>query len=459
MKKWVILLLLTIISFILAGCSTADIETVDIGTEPPKVMKAQMPYVDTNPTIFADTVGDSYSFELYETYFYENRNGVILECEIADDGTLLKYEIDDSDSEYKGKGDYLSTTITQVKVLKVHYKGDLVGDSIKEGIVLPLEEPYFKVTSDMEEAIESYHAGTYVTVRNYYPMIKGQRYVIYGTISEFEYRDIKYEQMLFPYDNSSVVCLTENGLHAYRREHYSPRDMIQYIGIWLKYSGKDTFDYIYENEIDDNLDKINDFNIHNLSPEKNPEQVGVKEKNKYVTNLSEKNGVVFSCELIDSGEQIRNTNGIPSLAEYDYFTKTKVKIKNIYFTGENVPENIEYGMEIYLYEPYFSVTEDMEDFKEQYGENALITYDGYYPMTNLCDKNGTVEFLLYCCFEELNDTYVLVPVDNSPAIPCVSEYDDIMDIPMRMQVELGPIGILNYLESYMSPGLYYIPII
>ncbi len=451
MKKIVSILIFLSFIFSLCSCGRAQTEPID-KDNPIRVQHAYAPY--SNPKIvIADSFDGGLTYQHFEDNFESFQSGIILECEISGEAKLVKFNaektIDGIHYVEKGQGDYLSVVITPVKVLKVHHKSPDVETEINPGDIIPFVEEYFKVTEDMDEVTEEFEVGEFVSIEDYYPITKGNRYIIHGYVDEYKYRDIKYETALFSYGKYyPAVCLTENGLHAYRRELYTPGAMLQYVGTWLKYGEGNSFEYIYKDTINDDLGKINTKPIYNLSEDKTPDFMGVKEKNEYIKNLPEKNGAVFFCELVEPGKQVKNNSGIRSLSSYEYITKTKVRISGFHFLGENVKEEFEhYASEYYVYEPYFTVTNNMKELKEKHGENALITYSGYYPMVEIKEKTRPIEFFLYCTVEATDEGYVLVPINNSAATPRVEESR--MDIPLNMQVQLGPVGVLNYLETYL----------
>ncbi|MBE7057180.1 MAG: hypothetical protein E7388_07080 [Ruminococcaceae bacterium] len=450
-RRLIFFVLSLLVIFALSGCKKAETEIIDIGENPIHVQHAYASYENINKNILDDVSFDALIYDQYESMFKGFQPGIILECEVSGQREMVKFEADRTINGYryieKGNGDYLSVVITPVKVLKVHYKGPMVDAEINQGDIIPYVEDFFMVTEDMDEVTDEFLVGDFVSIEDYYPMLEGHRYLIHGGIDTYQYKDIEYEIALFPYRNDAAVCLSENGLHAYRRELYTPRDMLQYIGTWIKYGESDTFEYIYAGTVADDLGKINTTPVYNLNSDKKAEFFGIKEKNRNIVNLPEKNGVAFKCNVIESGQQVENDSGISSLKEYEYFTKTKVQIEGVCFKGDNVPDEIATFNECYVYEPYFSVTKEMKDLKEVYGETSLVTYSGYYPIMEYEQDDRPVEFLLYCTVEKTKDGYVLVPMDNSPAIPDISE--ELMDIPLHMQVQLGPEGVLNYLETYL----------
>ena len=173
-KKWISLVIFCLVLFITACRNeykpeTTDVpdvaimELIDLGNVPPEVVNVDRdPYLDSG--IAYCFSAEEETFEEYEAEFKKKENSVILECEIADESTLLKYkhygqceEIYDIED---GEGDYWSKVITPVKILKIHHKGSSVETEIKVGDVLPYMEDYFKVTSDMEEVTQDYDVGT-----------------------------------------------------------------------------------------------------------------------------------------------------------------------------------------------------------------------------------------------------------------------------------------------------------
>lgn len=150
----VFLLFIILLIFSFSGCNKANTEKGNIGDIPPGV-------IDYSDEIYCDSTDTTpVGFCEYEEWFKESGNGIIAECEMVENGTLVK------SLDHTEQGDLVkwnSYVMTPVKILKVHYQGETFEEEIKEGDVVNFREPYFWITSDMEVIPKLCEIGSYLT--------------------------------------------------------------------------------------------------------------------------------------------------------------------------------------------------------------------------------------------------------------------------------------------------------
>ncbi len=426
MKKFTLILLILMFLFSIAACNSniIAVDTYNIEEIPPHVENVKLGYKHGFPV--ASQATPETTFNEFEERIKKSHsdNYVIVECEMIEGGTLY----------CNTKSNYGSHVLTPVKILKIHEQSKEPPYSINVGDEIQVKEPYFWITPEMDGVIENYEDGTYITTREYYPMMTGKRYLLFAGLK----RSFPTGKYLELYSNS--YCLSENILHSERQHTYNWSDSLYHIGGWQKYGDSKEFKYEYADIFTDT--ELTSVKVLQVDNSKLKLFSTLEESEKDFFEYGKGNEVILSCKAITHGEQIKAT-GIPYLYNYDYCTLTDIIITNYYYMGENVRESIlNKSFREKLIQPYYMVTKEMPELACKYSLGTFITHSRYVPI-NPSIGDTTREYYVYAYMINYNGEDILVVPGARSAVSTERK----QQIPEHEQIVLGPQGLNCYLET------------
>ena len=199
MKKKIIVVLIFLLMFTMCSCDNSP-ETFSFDPQKHKIVGDG----SSGNRIIPQSIQEVEDFVRFGYGDTPYTRGAIVICSIS--GESINRIVEPPFSEREDGVIYgTNHVLTPIKIQKIIYRGEDI--SIEEGKEYYLLESYFWATKETPDYYEYYGDGC-IIAREYYPMIKGNTYLVYLNQKSSDIYDYKGEPVLYPnHSLEATYCL------------------------------------------------------------------------------------------------------------------------------------------------------------------------------------------------------------------------------------------------------------